>query len=97
MTIGAATTPVILRTGMMYGPGILMIEGARWLLRGQRTKHAMRSFLALRSAWSLRRDSLDPKGAREYWQAGRSVSGISGIEPAGDIVRAWAAAARSAR
>lgn len=30
---GTQTTPVILRTGMMYGPGILMIEGARWLLR----------------------------------------------------------------
>lgn len=26
-------TPIILRSGMMYGPGILMIEGARWLLR----------------------------------------------------------------
>ncbi len=30
---GTATTPVILRTGMMYGPGILMIEAGRWLLR----------------------------------------------------------------
>ena len=30
---GTATVPVVLRTGMMYGPGVLMIEGARWLLR----------------------------------------------------------------
>jgi nucleoside-diphosphate-sugar epimerase len=30
---GTQTTPVVLRTGMMYGPGVLMIEGARWLLR----------------------------------------------------------------
>jgi len=30
---GTGTAPIVLRTGMMYGPGILMIEGARWLLR----------------------------------------------------------------
>ena len=32
-TEGTATTPVSLRLGMVYGPGILMIEGARWLAR----------------------------------------------------------------
>jgi nucleoside-diphosphate-sugar epimerase len=26
-----ATTPVVLRAGMVYGPGVLMIEAARWL------------------------------------------------------------------
>jgi nucleoside-diphosphate-sugar epimerase len=30
---GTATVPIVLRTGMMYGPGVLMIEGARWLLK----------------------------------------------------------------
>ncbi len=30
---GTSTTPVALRAGMIYGPGILMIEAARWLLR----------------------------------------------------------------
>ncbi|KAA0256093.1 MAG: NAD-dependent epimerase/dehydratase family protein [Acidobacteria bacterium] len=30
-TAGTATTPVVLRVGMVYGPGILMIEAARWL------------------------------------------------------------------
>lgn len=30
-TEGSATTPVILRLGMVYGRGILMIEAARWL------------------------------------------------------------------
>lgn len=28
---GSATTPIVLRLGMVYGPGILMIEAARWL------------------------------------------------------------------
>ncbi len=30
-TPGTATTPVVLRLGMVYGRGILMIEAARWL------------------------------------------------------------------
>ena len=32
-TEGTTTTPVSLRLGMVYGPGILMVEGARWLAR----------------------------------------------------------------
>jgi nucleoside-diphosphate-sugar epimerase len=32
-TRGSATTPVVLRLGMVYGRGILMIEAARWLAR----------------------------------------------------------------
>jgi len=83
----------VLRTPHVARAGTKANGFERWMLRGPRTKHLMRSIFALRSAWSLRRDSLDPKGAREYWQAGRSVAGIRAIEPAGDIVRAWAAAA----
>lgn len=32
-TRGTSTTPVVLRLGMIYGRGILMIEAARWLAR----------------------------------------------------------------
>jgi len=32
-TAGTTTTPVVLRLGMVYGKGILMIEAARWLAR----------------------------------------------------------------
>lgn len=32
-TRGTGTTPIILRLGMVYGRGILMIEAARWLAR----------------------------------------------------------------
>jgi len=32
-TEGTGTTPVVLRLGMIYGRGILMIEAARWLAR----------------------------------------------------------------
>jgi len=32
-TRGTATTPIVLRLGMVYGRGILMIEAARWLAK----------------------------------------------------------------
>jgi nucleoside-diphosphate-sugar epimerase len=32
-TRGAVTTPIVLRLGMVYGPGVLMIEAAYWLAR----------------------------------------------------------------
>ena len=67
----------------------------RWLLRHPRTKHVMRTLLAVRSVWSLKR------GARtegsQFWQAGRSVAAIHEILPAGQIVRQWAESAAAAR
>lgn len=85
-------TPYVERIGTKAGPI------ARWLLRGRRTKHWMRTFYALRSAWQLKRASL-AGGAREatskdYWQAGKSVEGITAVEPAGAIVRRFADYAR---
>ena len=71
----------IRRLGTRAGPV------ARWMLRGRRTKHWMRTMYALRSAYRLKRDLYKGAGAEEYWQAGKSVDGIHGVEPAGDIVR----------
>jgi nitronate monooxygenase len=65
---------------------------ARWMLRGRRTKHWMRSIYALRSLYRLKKDLYKGRGAEEYWQAGKSVDGIHGVEPAGDIVRKFEAA-----
>jgi nitronate monooxygenase len=84
-------TPYVERTGLKAGPI------ARWLLRGRRTKHWMRTIYALRSAWQLKRASLGGGAkeatSRDYWQAGKSVAGIRSVEPAGAIVRRFAAAA----
>ncbi len=79
--VAVLRTPWIERTGTKAGPL------ARFLLRGRRTKHWMRTFYALRSIWQLKRASLDDSGARDYWQAGKSVAGVEAIEPAGEIVR----------
>ena len=85
--VAVIRTPYIERMGLAAGPI------SRWLLRHRRTKHYMRSFYALRSLWQLKRASLDTsEAAKEYWQAGKSVAGIHSIEPAGAIVRRFAAA-----
>jgi nitronate monooxygenase len=64
---------------------------ARWMLRGHRRKHWMRTIYTLRSMYGLR-GSLTSESAGGYWQAGMSVGGIDSILPAGDIVRRFSAA-----
>ena len=89
--VAVIRTPYIEKMGLSAGPI------SRWLLKHRRTKHYMRSMYALRSLWQLKRASLDTsEAAKEYWQAGKSVSGIDAIEPAGDIVRRFASAATAA-
>jgi nitronate monooxygenase len=84
--VAVLNTPYIRRMG-------LSANGfERWMLRNQRTKHWMRTWFTLQAAWNLRRSAYDAKA--EFWQAGRSVAAIDGIVPAGDIVRACAAAVR---
>ena len=85
--VAVIRTPYIERIGLRAGPV------ARWMLRHRRTKHLMRTFYALRSLWQLKRASLDETGEKDYWQAGKSAATIDRIEPAGAIVRRFAAAA----
>jgi nitronate monooxygenase len=81
----------LLRTPYVQRMGLQANALEKWMLRGPRTKHWMRTWFALRAAWSLRRSAYDEKA--EVWQAGRSVAAIDGVVPAGDIVRACAAVA----
>ena len=85
--VAVINTPYIQRMGLKAG------RFARWMLRGRKTKHWMRMFYGLKSIWQLKRSSLDESGEKDYWQAGKSVSGIDRIEPAGDIVRRFRDAA----
>jgi nitronate monooxygenase len=91
--VAVLNTPHVRRMGTRAGPI------ARWMLRGRKTKHWMRTLYALRSLVQLKRSLKDTgSGATsaDYWQAGRSVAGISSVEPAGDIVRRYARAAEQA-
>jgi len=65
---------------------------ARYMLRQRRMKHWMRTIYAMKSLYRLKKDLYKGKGAEEYWQAGKSVDGIHGVESAGDVVRKFAAA-----
>ena len=88
--VAVIRTPYIERMGLTAGPV------ARWMLRHRRTKHFMRTVYALRSLWQLKRASFDETGAKDYWQAGKSVAAIESIEPAGEIVRRFGDAVRAA-
>ena len=88
--VAVINTPYIQRMGLRAGPI------ARWMLRGRRRKRWMRSIYALKSLFQLKHASLDESGQKDFWQAGRSVDGIHSVEPAGAIVRRFAAAADAA-
>ena len=63
------------------------------LLQHPRTKHFVRMLFQLKSVWQLKRANLKGVSYKDFFQAGKSVSGIAGIEPAGDIIARFAAAA----
>jgi nitronate monooxygenase len=65
------------------------------MLRHPRAKHWVRTWYSLRSAWQLKRASLEGKGYLDYFQAGRSVGGIERIEKAGDVIRRFSSHASS--
>jgi nitronate monooxygenase len=84
--VAVIQTPFIRRTGLAAGPL------ARRLLRSRRTRHWMRTLYALKSIWQLRRSSYDETGARDYWQAGKSVASIEQVLPVAAVVRDFRAA-----
>jgi nitronate monooxygenase len=86
--VSVIRTPYIESIGTKAGPI------ARWMLKGRRTKHWMRMIYALRSLRSLKKSSLRSFSYKDYLQAGKSVAGVERIEPAGDVVRRFAAAAQ---
>jgi len=65
---------------------------AKWMLRGRRTKHWMRTWYALNSVRRLKRSLHSANVSTDYWQAGKSVAGIHDVRPAAQIVREFAAA-----
>jgi nitronate monooxygenase len=81
-------TPYIERLGTHAGPI------AKWMLRGNRSKHWMRTIYSLQSIWKLKRASLRASGYKDYYQAGKSVEDIHQIRPAGDLVAEFAQAIR---
>lgn len=60
---------------------------ARWMLRGRKTKHWMRTIYALSSLRKLKHAVKTSSGRDDYWQAGRSVAGIDSVLPVAEVIR----------
>jgi len=87
--VSVIRTPYVERIGTRAGPL------ARRLLRNPKTKHWMRLLYSLQSIWSLKRASLQGISYKDFFQAGKSVEGITKIQPAKEIVAEFARAADS--
>ncbi len=83
--VSVLRTPYVERLGTTVGPI------ARWMFRGRKTKHWIRTLYALKSLRQLKRSSVDGAN-QDYWQAGRSVDAIHGIVPTSEIVAEFGAA-----
>lgn len=87
--VSVIRTPFVERVGTEVGPV------ARRLLQHPRFKHWVRSYYAARSVWSLGRGATRDGGYNDYWQAGKSVSGIEEVIPAAEVVARFEEAYRA--
>lgn len=84
--VAVIRTPYIEHIGTRAGPM------AKWMLQGRTSKHWMRALYSLQSIWKLKHASIQGAGYKDYFQAGKSVSGIREIQSAAAIVSDYAAA-----
>jgi nitronate monooxygenase len=81
--VSVIKTPYILRTGTKAG----LI--AKWMLKGNYSKKIMRTIYALKSLRQLKKSNQDQTGRLDYWQAGKSVEGITEVKPVNEIMQAF--------
>lgn len=79
--VSVINTPYIKKKGLK--PNII----ERWMLKSPRFKYMMRTVLALKSLYSLKKSLLDKTGDVDYWQAGKSVETIDSILSVEDIIQ----------
>lgn len=73
-------TPYVESIGTKVGPI------SRWLLQNRWTKSWMRMWYALTSGRRFKHITLEGGSSKDYWQAGKSVRGISAIKHAKDVI-----------
>jgi nitronate monooxygenase len=88
--VAVIRTPYIDKVGTKAG---FLMKRA---LRHPKLKHYARMYYSVKSIFELRRASLQGVSYKDFFQAGKSVAGIERVEPAGEIVRRYAAAAEAA-
>ena len=79
----------VINTGYMKSRGVESGPLAKFVLSHPRTKHWARMFYSLRSVWQLKQSWGKGGDYKEFYQAGKSVSGIHSIQPVGEIIADW--------
>ena len=77
----------VIKTPHVEEVGLTVGKLAKFLFRFRKTRHWVRFLYNLNSVRSMKRSNLKGLSTKDYYQAGKSVSGISSIEDAGEIVR----------
>ena len=88
LPVAVLNNEYIQRLGLRAGPI------ARYMLRHRKMKYWMRAIYAATSHRRLKESALSSAGAKEYWQAGKSVGGIRDIRSVREIVEEFAASLR---
>jgi nitronate monooxygenase len=86
----------VIRTAKVEQVGTEAGPVASWLLANPRTKHWMRLLYSLRSLHQLKRSARRGMSHRDYFQAGKSVAGITEVEPVATVLARFAEAAAGA-
>ncbi len=76
----------VINTAYIQNQGLKPNVAERWMLNHQKLKYIMRTILALKSLWTLKKSLLDKKGEMDYWQAGKSVDKIDSILSVEEII-----------
>ena len=77
--VSLINTPYVDRLGLK--PNFIQ----KWMLHSK-LKYLMRTIFILKSFWKLKQAVLDKTGKIDYWQAGKSVAGVTKIESVKDIM-----------
>ena len=79
----------VIRTEYVEKVGLKVGPLSRFLFRFRKTRHWLRSLYNIRAVRSMKRSNLKGLTTKDYYQAGKSVSGISAVENVEDILRAF--------
>lgn len=79
----------VINTGYMKARGSETGVVSKFFLEHPKTKHYARMFFSLRSVWQLKQSWGKGGDYKEFYQAGKSVSGIKSIQPVGEIISSW--------
>jgi len=79
----------VINTRYIRSKGLKPNSIERWMLNHKKMKYMMRTILAIKSLWTLKRSLLNSEGAIDYWQAGKSVEKINSIISVEEIIHSF--------